>query len=822
MLKTIGLTKRFGTTFCLHNLNIELRSGETRVLIGDNGAGKTTLVKLLAGTTTPDEGKILVFGKEVRIRDQGHARSIGIAVSHQNSSLFLNLSVAENLLFFQNPKPRPSWNNRGMYKRARTILDEFGLLLGVDPEEKVRTLSAGQQKQLQLASTLSQDCPIIILDDPASFINIEDQLRIGNILLDLKREGKAILYSCNRIDEARRFADVVTILRRGKVVSSIEKKEQVTSTNLLMGMIGVMFSLRANPELTIEHVSPNVEAELGYKPDSLVSEQRSYTDIIHPEDRLRADDLLDGFQRQGVDEFEREYRLVCADGRNKWFHELAHAIRDSNGAVQQYDVSILDITEARTAQEALRQSEKRYEDLVGDIPDIVYTSTPDGIGARTFISRRWEDWTGYSAHELYREEKAWAKAVHAEDVAHVLKAYSDAALKKDSYCIEYRLLHRYTGQVRYVRDRGRPTKDDSGRVVRFDGIISDITSLKELEIKLLEHEQFLSQLIDNAPMPILVYNRDTSVRYVNHAMEELTGYKATEILGHGHPYPWNLGEEDEKTHLRIPVRREHLCQKKDGSRLWLEMVSTYVDEGKQDEYRIEIWRDITLAKEFTETLRSYANLVTSAQENERKRLARELHDDTIQSMFSLCTDIGSFMRRNKQLSTRSHQELGTMIDRVDSMIKSVRTFCQRIRPDIIDHLGLIPAVRLLVQEVANHEGMACTLETDGMLRRLSPDIELSLFRIVQEALNNAVRHAQASQLCVRLTINDGLIRISISDNGRGFKVPDTARMSLIGKLGLVGMRERANSIGGTLRIESDEWKGTEVTVEAPISNDVPG
>ncbi|MBN1862223.1 MAG: PAS domain S-box protein [Dehalococcoidales bacterium] len=815
LLEASGVSKRLSDYFALRDISVTLNRGEVHVILGENGAGKTTLVRLLTGDIVPDQGNIRVLGKEIKIKSPQQARSLGISIAHQDFVLFPEMSVAANFLLFQDPRRGSLATSSEDLDRARSFLNELDFLTNVDLKAKVSHLSAGQRKQLQIAAAIVQDFPIIILDDPTSYLSDGDMAGLFELLNKLRSQGKGILYTCHRVDEAKRVADRVIVLRDGEIATSIESKSLVSSANLLRGMMGVIFMLRAAPGLPIERVSTNVELELGYKPKVLMAHHVLYEDIIYPDDRQKVENLRQQFAEQGVDHFEREYRIICASGEHKWVHELTRVERD-DGVIKSYEIGIVDITEARRAQEALRQSEQKYESLVNNISDVIYSSMPGVSGTRIFLSPRWEDWTGQPVCDIYRDDQMWLSSVHSGDADKVTQAYLEASNKGTEYCVEYRLKPSNNGQVRYVRDHGVPIKEETGRLIGFDGIISDITEVKNLELELRQSREFLSKLIVNAPVPILLFNEDYSVRYSNAALERLTGFTSGEIINSSFPYPWCVAKRRYSPPGKLPSLREEFYQKKNGDRFWVEIASAIVEDQLHERFFLETWNDITREKQFTENLRSYANLVTSALEDERKRLARELHDETIQSLFCLCTDIGNCLK-NGRLPAGTHKELELILDRTGGIMNSLRSFCHEMRPDIIDRFGLVPAIKLLVEEMRRHNGPACDFEIVGDVRRLPNDTELALFRIIQEALNNVRRHAKATEVKLSGIFTDSETKIIISDNGVGLKVPPALdNLASYGKLGLVGMNERAYLIGGTLSIDSKKDRGTTITVQVPL------
>jgi two-component system, NarL family, sensor histidine kinase DegS len=218
--------------------------------------------------------------------------------------------------------------------------------------------------------------------------------------------------------------------------------------------------------------------------------------------------------------------------------------------------------------------------------------------------------------------------------------------------------------------------------------------------------------------------------------------------------------------------------------------------------------DLSLAQA---TLQEYVRLATDAQEEERKRLARELHDDTIQTLAMAKADLAA-LRTEESVSRSVHERLHTIDAALARAIDEVRRFSRDLRPSLLDDLGLVHAVDWLVADVGTRTGMKSELHVGGDARRLTPSDELALFRIVQEALHNVERHSAATEVRVRMEFGDK-VRAVVADNGRGF---DTSRMfdgrKSSGKLGMLGMRERAKLAGATLAIRSRPSLGTRVVV----------
>jgi two-component system sensor histidine kinase DegS len=256
--------------------------------------------------------------------------------------------------------------------------------------------------------------------------------------------------------------------------------------------------------------------------------------------------------------------------------------------------------------------------------------------------------------------------------------------------------------------------------------------------------------------------------------------------------------------------------KKDGTEAFVRLAVNPMLSGNQIAGLQIIALDVTEEIRLRKNMEYYITQVTRAQEDERLRISRELHDETAQMLAGLSRDLASLSTEEGELPPDLVERLQKLRVLADSSLEGVRRFSQDLRPSILDDLGLIPALEWLLSNLERQYKVNTSISINGTQRRLTPEKELILFRIAQEAISNARRHSEASAVSMSVDIDEMAFTLIISDDGRGFNIPERASELLqSGKLGIVGMRERARLVGGTLIVQSEPGKGTTVTLRVP-------
>lgn len=231
---------------------------------------------------------------------------------------------------------------------------------------------------------------------------------------------------------------------------------------------------------------------------------------------------------------------------------------------------------------------------------------------------------------------------------------------------------------------------------------------------------------------------------------------------------------------------------------------------------IHMARKVQLAQQ---SLRGYLGAVTTGQEEERRRLARDLHDDTIQSLIALNQQIqlAQMAGAAADADEATADRLATMQQMAGQMMADLRRLIHDLRPIYLEDLGLVPALQMLARDMGQTMEIPVSFASTGREQRLPPDVELGLYRIAQEGLRNVARHAQANRAELRLAFTETAVYLTIQDDGRGFVVPESpAQIAAAGHFGLLGVQERAEAMGARLQIESAAGAGTALTVCRPL------
>lgn len=389
--------------------------------------------------------------------------------------------------------------------------------------------------------------------------------------------------------------------------------------------------------------------------------------------------------------------------------------------------------------------------------------------------------------------------------------------------------------LRHARD------EMEARVVERTALLSTTNDALRVEIaeRRVAEERF-RRLLESAPDAMVIVNAGGMMEIVNSQTEALFGYKRAELIGQ--PVEMLVPERRRAQHRFERIRSigatampalDLAGVRRDGSQFPLEITLSPIAMGEQTvlcaairdktEQKALEARLMAAERERGDNLRAFAASVQEAQEDERLRVSRELHDDLGQRLAALKMNMQMFEQElNGKLPPRTAR-VNMLVGDVDRMIAEVRRLSYNLRPLALDDYGLSVALDMLCKEFQGVYNVATSLRVEGSAGDLHDEqLDIALYRIAQGALSNVAKHAAATNVSILMTRNDHTVVLSVEDDGRGFDMTSlNQRREIHSGLGLIGMRERSQILGGTFTIASRPDQGTRIQVQIPITASSP-
>ncbi len=531
---------------------------------------------------------------------------------------------------------------------------------------------------------------------------------------------------------------------------------------------------------------------------------------------------------------EFEYRMIAADGRIVWLHDVVSALVERDGSVRLRGV-MMDVTPHKHAQAVLEESEARFRLLFErscagmDIAD---------VGGRILSANpAFCELLGYSPAEL--QDRNLLDLIHPEDRWKTAAYFEEAQRKGEATCdIEERYLRR-DGEVvwcctsaAFLAAPGRPACSV--------GVHLDISVQKRAETLLRESEERFRIIANDTPAYLWMSSELTENSFINRSLAVFLGVNDTALGAR-----WSdFVHPDDRERVRqkflncIAARHDYFdefrVRRFDGEYRWMldQGVPRFGPQGNflgyagsltdvtEERRAAQLAREACdrLARELAERTRAEREIAAlsrrliDAQEQERARIARELHDDLGQQVAAL----GIALSRIRQQIPRDRQEAHRQADRACRRIAeigaTIHNLSRQLHPSVLERGGLVPALESLSAELQSLTQVASTIEADGDFHDLPANVSLGLFRIAQEGLQNVWKHSGAKQARIRLSRSEHHVRLEIVDEGRGFDILENSTQGL----GLISMRERARLLGGTFSVQSFPGRGAVLTAVLPV------
>src|SRR5882757_2918801 len=555
---------------------------------------------------------------------------------------------------------------------------------------------------------------------------------------------------------------------------------------------------------------------------------RGWLNVFHPDDRLKEKWPS---AMAAAEPFQTEARLRGTDGQYRWFLIRAMPLRDERGNIIKWYGLTCEI-------EDLKRAEDRIRLIIDALPTMVWTMEPNG--AVDFVNQRWMDYMGLSLKEEMDEP---TRPVHPEDLPRVLEKWRADMVAGEASEDEMRL-RRADGEYRWFLVRTAPLRDEQGNILKWYGVSIDIEDRKRAEeaVKSSEREQRhiaaqlereRTRLVEAQEMG-KIGSWEAELQSMNVIWSDQTHrifetdpsrFHATRPKFREFIHPEDRAKVDAafvaSLDKRSPSTVEYRIVMPDGRlKILEERWQAFHDEAGKPIRVAGTCREITERVRAEEELRRLSGQLLRLQDEERRRIARDLHDSTGQNLVALATMLGQLRPSIALRDRKSRKLLSECQTLADRCISEIRTLSYVLHPPVLDQAGLEDAIRDYVKGFTSRSGIQVELQLSPRVGRMARDIELAVFRVVQESLANIQRHSGSQQAKIRIDRNSDL-RLEISDLGRGAtanvqKGEEEPRFEV--GVGIPSMHERVKLIGGRFDFSSSSH-GTTVRVTIPLAGE---
>lgn len=535
--------------------------------------------------------------------------------------------------------------------------------------------------------------------------------------------------------------------------------------------------------------------------------------------------------RNGETSFNEEIVIECVDGTRKTILNSAIPIVDADQRIKGAIIIDQDISSRKRMEDGLRESEHRLRTLCESMPQQIWTATL--TGALDYVNQRVLDYFEIPFEKLVGWE--WKYLIHPEDLPECAARWTRSLETGAPYEMELRLERASDNTYRWHLVRAVPLRNEDGRIVKWYGSNTDITGLRE-------SERFARATLDALGAHIAILDEMGTILAVNQSwrMFAKTNNAVVGDVCEGANYLAvcdHASELDDENagriaagiravlnRTRIDFMLEYSCHSPTENRWFVLRVTHFSGVGP---IRVVVSHENITDRKQAEAqlktvhaqLRTLAQKLVEAEEDERARLARELHDEFAQILTSITF---SLVRLGKQIQERFEsarvkdlqEEINSMEALVHEMILATRRIATGLRPSVLDQLGLIHGLRWLASDFESKTGIPCrmSIETELDHRQFNPVQTTAIFRITQELLTNIMRHAGASLVTCHLTRSDDDLILSVHDDGRGITEEEIANHQ---SLGLRGIQERVFLLGGEFEVHGLPGEGTFFQVRFP-------
>ncbi|HTR82186.1 MAG TPA: PAS domain S-box protein [Bacteroidota bacterium] len=605
------------------------------------------------------------------------------------------------------------------------------------------------------------------------------------------------------------------INERERAESELRKSETKYRT-LVDTARDVIYTL--SPDGVITTLNPAFEQLTGWSREEWVG--RHFAPIVHPDDIPGAVNKIQQ-ALEGKNPPVIQLRVMVKSGEFI-IGEFVSTPQFHEGRVIGIIGIARDITERKRTEALLLESEEKFRLITENMADLIVVL--DTAGRRLYNSPSYQALLG-NPSSLQGTDSFFN--VHPEDRERIKKIFRETAETGIGRRTEYRFVGR-DGAVRHIESQGSVILNQEGKTDKVIVVSRDITDRRQAEERLKESEKQLSAAQQVARIGSWEWEIASNKIRWSEEMFRIFQAEPNEFEHIYDVYSQRVSPEERETFKKIiqeAIRShgsfhfEHLISLPDGTVCNVEARGEVIlDPAGNPVKLMGTTQDITERKRADESVRELAKRVVAAQEDERRRVARELHDNICQRLSAIKMDMGALEEESANKRTRMYRHLQRLKKQVGTTINEIRVISAGLRPSTLDDFGLPNALERLCREFEKKQGIKVKLQMHGLENvTINIDKSTAFYRIAQEAFTNIAKHSHAKKVTVNLAVADSAIMMNIHDNGKGFEPDNRKRLKEYSGNGLKNMRERSVLLGGIFRLTSARNKGTTIYLELPLA-----
>lgn len=569
-----------------------------------------------------------------------------------------------------------------------------------------------------------------------------------------------------------------------------------------------------NPEAGELWWGEGIETVMGFKPEDYAGDLSFWKDHIYEEDRDMVVSTMEAAENSGDTFWEKEYRFYDAEGELRTVRDSAVLIRDEEGNLLRIIGAMVDVTRMLEYQEALQRERNRFELIARTSNDVLYDFNLETKSV--WWSEGWQTRFGYLPSDVRQDVYWWEERIHPENEQRILNSVDQASKRGDDYWSGQYRFQNGEGDYRIVIDKGYFIKNQEGRNVSLVGTITDITADEIAKNELKKSEEQYRLLFKQSPIPMYIYDPETLfIVAANDTAIEKYGYSEKELLEMKifHLHPEEL-YKDVRAEIRQNVKQKRTGydlweqKAKDGRKIMAEISGSEIYyEGKKR--RLVIANDVTEQKKAEERAIS---AIVEGEERERKRIAKELHDGLGQYLTAANMNFESIYEDASVMSDPFPKTFSNGLSLLNYAISETRNISQNLLPKAIQDYGLELGLQALVNQLKGNSRIKFYFYCNLNGVDIPENVQINLYRVAQEAINNAMRHGKPENINVQLVYSNSEILLTIEDDGKGFRVSEKAETGI----GLRSMKTRVGAMSANIDIESTIGRGTIISVIVPL------